>query len=188
MTQVAGVPDAGSVGAFGTPAHHFVGLDVSWTGTGIASSKDGSVTIKTKASEEDADRMDKVVRAVLDWCRDASLVVIEGYSFGSMQGRERMGEMTGAVKYILFKKGVPFVVVAPTQVKKYSTGKGNADKDAVLASAIRRFEFEGAGNNEADAWTLMCMAKTHYTGSPAVPETHAEALKKVTWPELSPVL
>lgn len=57
-------------------------------------------------------------------------VFIEGYSYGSSSSSLfQIAENTSLLKYSLWKKGVPFEVYAPTEIKKYATGKGNANKE-----------------------------------------------------------
>ena len=55
--------------------------------------------------------------------------MLEDYSFGSKGRVFHIAENTGLLKHKLFKAGIPFIVVAPTTVKKFATGKGNANKE-----------------------------------------------------------
>ena len=71
----------------------------------------------------------------------------------------------------LFYVDTPFIVVPPTVVKLYATGKGNAHKDEVLAAAIRAGCHESVTTNDrADAWWLRAIG-LHLHGEPVVPET-----------------
>jgi len=64
------------------------------------------------------------------WFYRVKKVVIEGYAFGSSSGLVfNIGESTGALKQMMWKKGIEFETVPPTVVKKFATGKGNANKD-----------------------------------------------------------
>ena len=45
-------------------------------------------------------------------------------------------------------------------IKRHVTGKGNADKDAVIA-AVRALGFDPADDNEADALALLDWALRH---------------------------
>ena len=61
---------------------------------------------------------------------------------------------------------IPVLVVGTSQVKKYATGKGNADKDQVLAAAIRRFPgLKITNNNEGDA-AIIASVGCRYLGFP----------------------
>jgi len=62
-------------------------------------------------------------------CYDPDLVVLEDYSFGSKGRVFHIAENTGLLKHKLFKANIPFIVVAPTTIKKFATGKGNANKE-----------------------------------------------------------
>jgi len=61
-----------------------------------------------------------------------SITFIEGYSFASKGQVFNIGENTGILKYMLWRKNISFDVVAPGTVKKFATGKGNAKKPAML--------------------------------------------------------
>lgn len=64
-------------------------------------------------------------------------VTIEGYAMGSKTGLVfNIAEAGGTLKYKLYKESIPFGVVAPTQVKKFATGKGNSKKDAMYESFL----------------------------------------------------
>lgn len=55
-------------------------------------------------------------------------VLIEDYSFGSKGRVFNLAENCGLLKYSLYKKRYNFSTVAPSVIKKFATGKGNADK------------------------------------------------------------
>lgn len=55
-------------------------------------------------------------------------ILIEDYSFGSKGRVFNLAENCGLLKYFLYKDGYKFFTVPPTVIKKYATGKGNADK------------------------------------------------------------
>ncbi len=61
---------------------------------------------------------------------DITKISLEGYSYGSTSSRLfEIGENTGLLKYKLWNAGYPFEVYAPTMIKKFATGKGNANKE-----------------------------------------------------------
>jgi hypothetical protein len=53
---------------------------------------------------------------------------VEGYSMGSKGKVFNIAEHAGMLKYFLWLNKVPYELVPPTVVKKFATGKGNADK------------------------------------------------------------
>jgi len=71
-------------------------------------------------------------KSIADWAMDNLLgcehIAIEGYSYGSKGKVFHIAENTGVLKYKIYNSGVPLEVIPPTTVKKFATGKGNADK------------------------------------------------------------
>lgn len=130
-------------------------------------------------------RLHEIQTAVYDYAYEANLVVLEGYSYGTRNHRaESIGELGGVVRLALWEASVPTVVISPSEVKKFATGKGLAAKEDVLVAAVRRFE-RSFRNDEADARWLLEMALCHY-GLPHVPmpKTHTAVLAQIDWPEL----
>lgn len=58
-----------------------------------------------------------------------SRVFIEDYSFGSTGRVFNIAENCGLLKHKLWMAGIPFTTIPPTVIKKYATGKGNANKE-----------------------------------------------------------
>ena len=58
---------------------------------------------------------------------------------------------------------IPYEAVPVGTIKRHATGKGNANKDAVIA-AMRGRGFNPADDNEADALALLCWAMDHRMG------------------------
>lgn len=61
-------------------------------------------------------------------------VYMEGYSYGSKGNLCEIGENTGLLKYKLWKSGMDLEIFAPSEIKKFATGKGNANKDLMMQS------------------------------------------------------
>lgn len=57
-------------------------------------------------------------------------VFIEGYSYGSTSARLfQIAENACCLKLQFHSKNIPFDIIAPTAIKKFATGKGNAKKE-----------------------------------------------------------
>lgn len=64
-------------------------------------------------------------------------VFIEDYSFGSTGMVFNIAENLGLLKHKLYKSNIPFKLYPPTTIKKYATGKGNADKNLMYDFFIK---------------------------------------------------
>ena len=69
------------------------------------------------------------LKVVLD--NNVEKCYIEDYAFGATGKVFHIAENTGLMKYSMWNLGIPFETYAPTTIKKYATGKGNAKKDVL---------------------------------------------------------
>lgn len=147
-----------------------VGIDFSLTSTGVCAITDGDaecITIKSSKEEHWASfpaRVKAIAIGVDAWLgedRRGALIAIESPAYAATSSA--LDKMFGGWWLMVdaldsLGYDVP-LKVAPTQVKKFATGKGNAPKDTVLASVIRRFpDVDVNGNDQADALILAAIA------------------------------
>lgn len=173
--------------------YRVAGLDLSLTGTAIATIAGGDITLRTIDGRrlEGHKRLQTILTAVSALLHYDLVVVEDGFVANSGTTTRRLAELHGLVKHWLWLRGIPYVLVNPTGVKTYALGKGSGsgtDKDAVILAVERRYGHlvTVGDNNQADALVLAAIALEHY-GQPlaAVPETHKRALAKVVgWPAL----
>lgn len=162
-------------------------IDPSLTSSGYATSTGVGLLEPPKDKNRGMPRVNWIVTQVLTMAHVAELVVIEDYSYGS-QGKAilNIAELGGALRWILWRAEKPVVVIPPATLKKFATGKGNAGKDEVLAAAIRRLDYGGHSNDEADALWLY-QAALHAYGLPGavlLPASQVEAIRYIEWPGL----
>ena len=93
---------------------------------------------------------------------EPEICCIEGYSMGSnMAGHSSIIEHGYEIRrrLALFSPDISIYEIPPTTLKKHATGKGNADKSAVVAKMARLFpELEFKTNDETDAAALAMFA------------------------------
>jgi Holliday junction resolvasome RuvABC endonuclease subunit len=58
-------------------------------------------------------------------------VYIEGYAFNAVGRVFQIAENTGILKYKIWQTGTTCITVPPTVIKKFATGKGNANKESL---------------------------------------------------------
>lgn len=169
-----------------------VGLDPSLKSTGVSDGHHHQV-IQTSGLRGE-DRLWHI-KTVLDrLTRGADLVVMEGMAYGRMSqaGHSELAGLHWLIRLKLHKSKIPFAVVPPTTLKKYTTGSGTADKPDMVAALDERFcasladvKVTHGRHDMADALGLAAMG-LDYLGHPmvALTEPHRASLHSVQWPEL----
>jgi crossover junction endodeoxyribonuclease RuvC len=126
-----------------------IGLDLSVTRTGLC--VDGVPSSYTPPKGTLLERC-RSIRDHIDGhaSRGADLAVIEAIGTRMTNTAIVLGGLHMLVLDLLERRGIETVAVAPADLKKYATGRGNADKDAVMLSASRWCP-DISNNDEADA-------------------------------------
>jgi len=108
------------------------------------------------------------------------LIVIEGYSYASTNQAHQTGELGGILRRMFHIYGVRWIEVAPPILKKFITGKGNADKNLVLLNVYKRWGLDLKSDDEADAFGLAKIG-TYLLGADDsdLIRPQQEALKKI---------
>ncbi len=111
---------------------------------------------------------------------DTELVLIEGYAFAAKGSSAlSLAEFGATLRHDLFALGLLVVEVPPTTLKKFVTGKGNANKVAVATALSVRYGVEFATDNQSDAFALAHLAAIAVGFFPAPTKFQAEAVEIV---------
>ncbi len=87
-------------------------------------------------------------------------VLIEGYAYVKNVGAfVKLVEVGTAIRMSLRQIGVPWLEVPPTVLKKWVTGKGNADKDLMAEAAWQRWQYRSHSHDIVDAYCLAQLAQ-----------------------------
>ncbi|MFZ4843924.1 hypothetical protein [Mycetocola saprophilus] len=170
-----------------------IGLDLSLTGTGLAywgtSRGWGTDIVKSRGRKgasllERQQRLAELADMITLCVPDDALVVIEQPAYAQVHGspHDRSG-LWWLVVSTLILNGNRVVEVPPSTAKKYATGKGNANKDEMIAALVKRYPTaEITDNNVADAVNLAAMG-ARYQGHDidTVPARNLEAMAAVRW-------
>jgi len=98
---------------------------------------EGSLQIKNYSIAEE--RYD----FISDWAMDILIsnditdVAIEDYSYGSQGKVFHIAENTGLLKWKIWQAEIEYKLLAPTVIKKFATGKGNAKKENMYESFLQ---------------------------------------------------
>ncbi|WMB17030.1 crossover junction endodeoxyribonuclease RuvC [Akkermansia muciniphila] len=146
-----------------------LGLDLSLTSTGWAIDADDERrkwgVIKT--ARRGASRLDHIDDAItrLIEAEMPDLVVIENYAFGNSLSLAALAELGGVVRLSLHRMGYRYIAVAPATLKKFVTGKGQAEKAAMMMHCLRNWNVEIGNNNAADAFGLCQFGRCYLDGT-----------------------
>ena len=80
-------------------------------------------------------------------------IVVCEYPYGVIGNGRILIEMYGVVRRHCFRHAIPFIPVAQTTLKKYATGSGKAEKEAMQSQLKEEFGLD-YGKDEADAYWL----------------------------------
>lgn len=156
-----------------------IGIDPSLTATGIVVLRDGEVelaeTTKNRPELGTIERVRLIRERISDiifnlktgqktkegfpYWQAPDLITIEGFSYAS-KGRSVFDiaylgwRIREELERLREQDNVPWIEVSPTQVKKFATGKGNANKEIILQQVYKRWGYETDNNNIADAFVL----------------------------------
>jgi len=75
---------------------------------------------------------------IADWASDkvsgCKHIALEGYAYNATGRVFHIAENTGVLKYKLYQQSIPVDIIPPSEVKKFATGKGNANKEKMYAA------------------------------------------------------
>lgn len=144
-----------------------VGIDASISNTGFVLLDSNKIkypiiakAIPTKGMSLDWERQEYIVDVLSEYLSPYSSAInvhvfLEDYAFSSKGMVFKLGELGGIIKYIIRNKlKLPIYRVAPTTLKKFTTGKGNANKEQMMNSIFQTYGLSFVDDNIADAYAL----------------------------------
>lgn len=162
-----------------------IGLDLAVGATGLCRTDGHTYVIKPRGSGDE--RLTSIRDQIRNEAgsRDGDLVVVMEDVPSRMIGAagKVIPMVHGAVRAMLLDREIEYALVSPSTLKKFATGKGNADKTAMILAAYKRSGIEFTDDNECDAWWLRAAGLCHYNeGLFSLPAVQRDALSTVVWP------
>ena len=143
-----------------------LGLDLSLVNSGIVLLENGKIikqkSIKSKPVGDkpidELKRIQKIVSEIEDIVSEynPTISVIEGmaYMVTKTSSLVQLGALNYFTRAMLADYNIPFIVVAPMTLKKFITGKGNADKEVLMMMVYRDYKEQILDNNLVDGFAL----------------------------------
>lgn len=144
-----------------------LGLDLSLTGTGLVILEDGKIVkqqlIKSKPTpdgtpKDEVKRILQIVKDIEEGFKGnvIDIAVIEGLAFmvRNATALVQLSALNYMTRAMLMTHDIPFVIVAPTSLKKFIASNGAAKKDAMLLETFKRYGVTILDDNVCDAYGL----------------------------------
>lgn len=173
-----------------------LGIDLSLTrsGVGIIDYAEPQCSARVEIVESSGKRADslavrdqrivQIANEVLVYAPDSTvLAVVEGPAMRAMNGSvwDRSG-CWWCVVHGLHRAGVRVVTVPPATLKKWATGRGNADKSDVSVAMARLWpQVESPSNDGWDGLALATAGAQHLGWPVPSRAHHAESLARIDW-------
>lgn len=157
-----------------------IGVDPSLTGTGICD-VDGEMSVVRGPAELGDFRLQLIYDAVLDVAHLADHAIVEDLPTHA-HGAGKTGMAQGVVRLALVQLHVPFTLVTAATLKKFATGRGDADKKQMRAALLEHTGMDVRNDNKVDAWWLRAVGLQRAGLLPfELPASHLGTLQKVEW-------
>lgn len=165
-----------------------LGLDLSLTGTGVIILEGGKIVkqhlIKSKPVGDlplnELIRIRKIIYEIESVLLEKlpTVAVIEGLAFmvRNATALVQLSALNYMTRELLHKYGVPFVIVAPTSLKKFITGSGGSKKDVMLMETYKRYGVTILDDNENDAFGLAKIGEEMFGKQDKLPVFQQEVL------------
>lgn len=99
---------------------------------------------------------------VQEWSPD--LVVIEGYAYGNVNSLVTLVEIGTLIRKSLYDAKISWYDAPPSVLKKFCTGKGNANKAAIAKAVQERWGFSSKSDDVVDAYGLARLGQSLASG------------------------
>jgi hypothetical protein len=112
--------------------------------------------IEGDISQGEMARLDGILKAIDRLVSDRTklLVVLEDFGFSRANQGHQMGGLGYLIRYLLYKKEIPYLIVGVSQNKKFTCDKGNANKAVMIKNVYKKYHIDVDDDNIADAVSL----------------------------------
>lgn len=148
-------------------AYKVVGLDLSFTSTGVCVIVDEDVK-EAYAVQAGSPKSSFFTRLNAVWSGieraldpKPDMVVIEGAAYGAIFKAFDLGQLNGVIKYKLAALGIPYIEIPPKAARKIVLDRGDLTKEQVASEVESKFGYK---NNVLDIIDAFVVAKAFILG------------------------
>ena len=107
----------------------------------------------TKKDESSGMKMLRFRAKLREVCNieEINLIVYERVAGQHKNSIIHASKMVAIIETFCEENNIQYKAVSATEVKKFATGKGNANKEKMIEAAREKYGYEGNNDNEADA-------------------------------------
>lgn len=166
-----------------------LGIDPSLVGTGVIILQNGKILkqklIKSKPNpsgkpKDEVLRIKKIVEELelIVGEHTPTIAVVEGMAFGVRNATAlvQLAALNYFIRSMLMDYHVPFIIIAPTSLKKFATGSGASKKDVMLMEVFKRWDVTILDDNENDAYCMARVGEALLSPKMKLPEFQVEVL------------
>lgn len=145
----------------------FLGLDLSYSGTGVVILDiDGKVIKQEEIStKKDPNNLYDIetrmifisekIKKIIEEFNPITMTYVEDISYGSTgDGSTQLAGLNYFIRITLLNLNMPYYMITPSQLKKYITGNGQAKKELMLKEVYKRWGADFNSDNICDAYSL----------------------------------
>ena len=137
------------------------------TNCGWAVSKDiyGCWNLKQAKDESWGMKLIRFKRKLIEVCssEDISIIVYERPAGMHKHSIITQSKIIGVLEAYCAYHDIDYRAFSSSEIKKFATGKGNCNKQAMVEAAKTKYGYDGKDDNEADALHLLHLAKKELT-------------------------
>jgi Holliday junction resolvasome RuvABC endonuclease subunit len=136
-----------------------VGLDLSYRASGVAIRDKKEyvfcVEIPRKRTDNVLFVIDQIVKGIIPNLIKGDQLIVEDYAFSHSASGIKNVSVGSVIRFLSWKvTGNHPVLVSPTTLKKFATGKGKSKKEHMLLALSKQTGKEFETSDEVDAWFL----------------------------------
>lgn len=133
----------------------------SFLGKESGQSEVGLLNLKLKRGESFGMKLIRLRAWLFEMHESLKLNVIyyEGVSGKHSAAVQSHAKLVGVVEVFCIDNGIEYREVKATEIKKFATGSGRANKEAMVLAAKEKYGYDGEDDNEADALHILGFSK-----------------------------